>query len=90
MPVADSRNVHRLQFLEQQFRGVRDVDLGNLRRVAADGTVEFLFLQIGNGHETTLRRVRAIARSKGKGRRKKERQMRQSPASEAVATKDEY
>lgn len=50
----DSRNVHCSQFLEEQFRGVRNVDLRYLGGVSADCTVEFLFLQVCNGHETAL------------------------------------
>ena len=51
----DSRNVHSLQLLEQQLGGVRQIDLRDLRAVAADGTVEFLLLEVGDCHETTLR-----------------------------------
>lgn len=39
-------------FLEQQFGSIRDVHLGDLRTVPADGAVELLFFEIGNSHET--------------------------------------
>lgn len=50
----DSRNVHRLQLLEQQLRSVRNVDLRDLRAIPAHRAMKLLLLQVGNRHKAAL------------------------------------
>ena len=46
--VEPSGNVHRSQFLEEQFGRVGDMDLGDFRFVAARSALERVFLEVPN------------------------------------------
>lgn len=46
-------NVHRLEFLAEEFEGVWDVDLGDLGLVAAGLALKGAFAEIGHGHHAT-------------------------------------
>lgn len=46
-------NIHALEFLAQELKGIRNVDLGDLGLVTAGLALKGTLLKVGHSHDTT-------------------------------------